>query len=169
MRIAVGSDHAGFDLKRAMADHLTEAGHHIVDLGTDSSSVSVDYPVYGLAVAKAVASGEAERGLCVCGTGIGISIAANKVPGIRAALVHDGTTAGLARHHNDANVMCLGGRTVGLAEATDAADTFFAAEFDGGRHRRRIDEIARYESDRDRAPDSMLPVAGDDERQRLTR
>ena len=93
MRIAIGSDHAGFDLKAALGKHLAGAGHQVIDLGTDSPDVSVDYPVFGLAVARAVAAGRVERGVCVCGTGIGIGIAANKVDGVRAALVHDVTTA----------------------------------------------------------------------------
>ncbi len=145
MRIAVGSDHAGYDLKEAAASHLAQAGHEVVDLGTDSPDVSVDYPVFGLAVARAVAAGDVDRGVCVCGTGIGIGIAANKVAGVRAALVHDVTTADLARRHNDANVVCLGGRTTGVAEAMDAIDAFFSTAFDGGRHQRRLDEISQYE------------------------
>ena len=148
MRIAVGSDHAGFDLKSALAKHMADAGHQVIDLGTDSPDVSVDYPDFGLAVGRAVAEGSADRGICVCGTGIGIGIAANKVDGVRAALVHDVTTAGLARRHNDANVICLGVRTVGMAEAVDAVDTFFSTEFEGGRHQRRLDEISGYESSR---------------------
>jgi RpiB/LacA/LacB family sugar-phosphate isomerase len=147
MRIAVGSDHAGFDLKTALAAHMADAGHQVEDLGTDSADVSVDYPVFGLAVGRAVAAGRADRGICVCGTGIGISIAANKVDGVRAALVHDVTTAGLARRHNDANVVCMGGRTTGVAEAIDAVDTFFATEFEGGRHVARLAEIAQSESE----------------------
>ena len=147
MRIAVGSDHAGFDLKTALATHMADAGHQVEDLGTDSADVSVDYPVFGLAVGRAVAAGRADRGICVCGTGIGISIAANKVDGVRAALVHDVTTAGLSRRHNDANVVCLGGRTTGVAEAIDAVDTFFTTEFEGGRHVARLAEIAEFESD----------------------
>ena len=99
--------------------------------------MSVDYPVFGAAVGGAVADGRAERGVCVCGTGIGIAMAANKVPGVRAAVVHDVTTARLARRHNDANVVCLGERTTGPAEALDAVDAFFATEFEGGRHQRR--------------------------------
>jgi ribose 5-phosphate isomerase B len=147
MRIAVGSDHAGFDLKAAVASHLADTGHEVTDLGTDSATVPVDYPLFGIAVGRAVAEGRADRGVCVCGTGIGISISANKVRGVRAALVHDVTTAALARHHNDANVVCLGGRTTGTAEAIDAVDTFFSTEFDGGRHVRRLDEITEYEAD----------------------
>jgi RpiB/LacA/LacB family sugar-phosphate isomerase len=146
MRIAVGSDHAGYELKTLLAKHLADAGHQVDDLGTDSPDVSVDYPTFGLAVGRAVAEGRADRGVCVCGTGIGISIAANKVPGVRAALVHDVTEAGLARRHNDANVVCVGGRTTGVAEAVDAVDTFFSTEFDGGRHQRRLAEITAAES-----------------------
>ena len=146
MRIAVGSDHAGYALKTVLADHLVGAGHEVLDLGADSAEVSVDYPRYGHAVAVAVADGRADRGLCVCGTGIGIGIAANKVPGIRAAVVHDWTTATMARRHNDANVMCVGERTTGAAEAVDAVDAFFSTAFDGGRHQRRIDLIAGYDA-----------------------
>ena len=145
MRIAVGSDHAGFDLKNTLAKHLADAGHLVVDLGTDTPDVSVDYPTYGAAVGRAVVEGRADRGVCVCGTGIGIGMAANKVPGIRAAVVHDSTTATLARRHNDANVVCLGGRTTGVLEALDAVDAFFATDFDGGRHQARLDEITEYE------------------------
>ncbi len=146
MRIAIGSDHAGYALKSLLADHLASAGHEILDLGTDAADVSVDYPLYGHAVAVTVAEGRAERGVCVCGTGIGIGIAANKVPGIRAAVVHDSTTGALARSHNDANVVCLGARTTGPAEAVDAVDAFFSTEFAGGRHQRRIDQIAGYDA-----------------------
>ncbi|HEY1466738.1 MAG TPA: ribose 5-phosphate isomerase B [Acidimicrobiales bacterium] len=155
MRIAVGSDHAGYDLKAALAKHLADGGHEVVDLGTNSPDVSVDYPNFGEAVGQAVVGGQVDLGLCVCGTGIGISIAANKVPGIRAALVHDVTTAGLAREHNDANVICFGGRTTGIIVATEALDTFLSAAYAGGRHQRRIDEITQYEASRstDQPPD----------------
>jgi RpiB/LacA/LacB family sugar-phosphate isomerase len=162
MRIAVGSDHAGFDLKSALAEHLAAGGHEVVDLGTDSPDVSVDYPVFGLAVGRAVAGGQADRGLCVCGTGIGIGIAANKVDGVRAALVHDVTTASLARRHNDANVVCLGGRITGLAEATDAVDTFFTTAYEGGRHQKRLDEISQYESSRTDPAEATVGGTGDD-------
>jgi RpiB/LacA/LacB family sugar-phosphate isomerase len=145
MRIAVGSDHAGFDLKADLARHLAEAGHEVFDLGTDAGAASVDYPIYGIAVGRAVAEGRAERGVCVCGTGIGISIAANKVRGVRAALVHDATSAALARRHGDANVICLGGRTTAPAEAIDVIDTFMTTSFEGGRHARRVAEISEYE------------------------
>ena len=148
MRIAVGSDHAGFDLKAVVAKHLADGGHQVIDLGTDSPDVSVDYPTYGAAVGRAVIEGRADRGVCVCGTGIGISMAANKVPGVRAAVVHDVTTASLARRHNDANVICLGGRTLGPAEALDAVDTFFTATFEGGHHQPRLDELAALDTAR---------------------
>jgi|ERR1700722_7893567 ribose 5-phosphate isomerase B len=148
MRIAVGSDHAGYDLKAELAKHLADGGHEVIDVGTDSPDVSVDYPKYGEAVGEAVVSGQVELGLCVCGTGIGIGIAANKVLGIRAAVVHDVTTAGLAREHNDANVICFGGRTTGVIVATDSLDTFLTTTYAGGRHQRRIDEITQYEASR---------------------
>jgi ribose 5-phosphate isomerase B len=163
MRIAIGSDHAGFDLKSDLARHLAQAGHEVVDFGTDSTAASVDYPIYGIAVGHAVAEGKAERGVCICGTGIGISISANKVRGVRAALVHDATGAALARRHGDANVICLGGRTTATAEAIDAVDTFVSTAFEGGRHARRVAEISEYEcshgvfeanADRDTTPSS---------------
>jgi len=145
MRIAVGSDHAGYALKSEIVARLTTAGHDVLDLGTDSAEVSVDYPIFGRAVGEAVADERAERGICVCGSGIGIGIAANKVRGIRAAVVHDTTTALLARRHNDANVLCLGQRTTGPAEAIDAVDAFLTTGFEGGRHQRRIDQITDQE------------------------
>ncbi len=151
----MGSDHAGYDLKTVLAGHLSEVGHLVDDLGTGNDRVSVDYPDFGAAVGRAVASGQADLGVCVCGTGIGISIAANKVPGIRAALVHDVTTATLAREHNHANVACFGGRTTGRATALDALDAFLAATPEHGRHDRRIEEIA----DLDRAAAASPPAA----------
>jgi ribose 5-phosphate isomerase B len=146
VRIAVGSDHAGFALKEALAAHLARRGHGVVDLGTHSDA-PVDYPLYGAAVGRAVASGEAELGVCCCGTGIGVSIAANKVRGVRAAVVHDVTTARLARAHNRANVVCFGGRTVTEMVAKDALDAFLSTEFEGGRHERRVKEIEEIEEE----------------------
>ena len=143
-RIAIGSDHAGYPLKQQLADHLREEGHEVNDLGTHSEE-SVDYPEYGAMVARAVVDGDADYGVCVCGTGIGIGIAANKVKGARAAVVHDATSARMARQHNDANVVCVGARLTGPQAATDAIDAFLAAEFEGGRHQRRIDEITELE------------------------
>jgi len=144
MRIAVGSDHAGYRLKQLLAEHLSGLGHEVDDLGTHSEA-TVDYPEYGAAVGRAVTGGRAQLGVCACGTGIGISIAANKIEGVRAAVVHDATTARLARAHNHANVVCMGGRIVGDEVARDAIDTFLATEPVGGRHENRIEEIAELE------------------------
>jgi ribose 5-phosphate isomerase B len=144
VRIALGADHAGLPLKDAIAAHLIEGGYEVKDLGTHTSA-SVDYPDFGAAVGEAVAAGTADLGVCCCGTGIGISIAANKVRGIRAAVIHDVTTAELAHRHNDANVICLGARTTGEAVALEAVDAFLAATFEGGRHELRIEKIARLE------------------------
>ena len=113
MRVAFGSDHAGFALKEILKAELERRGHEVLDLGPSSADVSVDYPDFGAAVGRAVAAGEAELGVCTCGSGIGIAMAANKIAGIRAAVVHDVTTATLARQHNHANVVCLGSRMVG--------------------------------------------------------
>jgi ribose 5-phosphate isomerase B len=145
MRVAIGSDHGGYDLKTVLGAALVAAGHQVEDLGTDNAEVPVDYPDYGAAVGRAVAGGEFALGVCACGTGIGISIAANKVAGVRAAVVHDVTTARLAREHNHANVICFGGRTVGPATALDALDAFLAATPQPGRHDRRVAEIAALE------------------------
>jgi ribose 5-phosphate isomerase B len=144
----VGSDHAGFELKKLLAGHLALSGREVLDLGT-SSDEPVDYPAFGAAVGRAVATGEADLGLCICGTGIGISIAANKVRGVRAAVVHDVSSARLARRHNNANVICFGARLVGPEVAADSLETFLQSEFEGGRHLRRIEEIAALEQDFD--------------------
>jgi len=144
--VAIGSDHAGYGLKQQLAEHLRESGHDVDDLGTHSEE-SVDYPEYGALVARAVVGGDADVGVCVCGTGIGIGIAANKVKGARAAVVHDATSARMARQHNDANVVCVGARLTGPQAAADAIDAFLAAEFEGGRHQRRIDELTDLEGE----------------------
>jgi ribose 5-phosphate isomerase B len=144
VRIVVGADHAGYGLKQRLAGRLSDLGHTVTDLGTDSDA-PVDYPEFGAAVGRAVAAGLAELGVCVCGTGIGIAVAANKVPGVRAAVVHDVTTARLARMHNHANVLCLGGRILGEQVAKDALDAFLEAEPMGGRHDRRVAELAGLE------------------------
>lgn len=138
--IAAGSDHAGFHLKQALADHIRSLGHEVVDLGTHSPE-RVDYPDFGAAVGRAVASGEAELGVCVCGSGIGIGIAANKIPGARAATVHDVTSAHLAKEHNNANIVCMGERLVGPEVAIEAIDAFLGASFAGGRHAGRVAKI----------------------------
>ncbi len=145
-RIAVGSDHAGFTLKGDLAAHLRANGHEVVDLGTDSLE-RVDYPDFGAAVGRSVASGETELGVCVCGSGIGIAIAANKIAGVRAATVHDVTSAHLAREHNDANVVCFGERLIGPEVAKEALDAYLAAAFEGGRHQGRVAKIDALLSD----------------------
>jgi len=140
MRIAVGSDHAGFQLKQDIADHLRSLGHEVTDCGTHSTE-RVDYPDYGAAVGREVASGRVDGGVGVCGSGIGIGIAANKIAGVRAATVHDMTSARLSRMHNDANVICLGQRLIGPSVAIDAVDAWLGAEFEGGRHAARVAKL----------------------------
>ena len=140
MRIAVGSDHAGFELKEELAERLRSGGHEVVDLGAYSTD-RVDYPDFGAAVGRAVAAGEVEGGVCVCGSGIGIAMAANKIAGVRAATVHDVTSARLAREHNDANVICLGERLIGRVVAADAVDAWMGAKFEGGRHVGRVEKL----------------------------
>ncbi len=147
MKIAMGADHGGFSLKETIKQHLEEQGHEVLDLGTYDTA-SCHYPVYAEKVARAVAAGQAERGILVCGTGIGMSIAANKIPGIRAAAVSDCFTAQATREHNDANILCLGERTVGPGLAMRIVDTYLAAQFQGGRHQTRLDMIAALEKDR---------------------
>jgi ribose 5-phosphate isomerase B len=145
VRIAVGSDHAGFGLKQHLAEQLVHLGHEVVDLGTHSPE-PVDYPDFGAAVGQSVASGESDLGICVCGTGIGISMAANKIPGVRAAVIHDVSSARLAREHNDANVICFGARLIGPEVAADSLGAFLESEFKRGRHLERIEKIAALES-----------------------
>jgi len=147
MRVTFGSDHAGFSLKEILKADLARRGHEVTDLGTADAEVRVDYPDFGAAVGRAVASGQAELGICTCGSGIGIAMAANKIPGIRAAVVHDVTTATLARQHNHANVVCLGSRVVGPAVALDAMAAFLAAIEEPGRHDGRIAKLAELDRD----------------------
>ena len=144
MKIAIGSDHAGFSLKEIIRKHLEEAGYTVLDNGTHDTA-SCHYPVYAEAVARAVVSGEADRGILVCGTGIGMSIAANKVRGIRAAAVSDCFTAQATREHNDSNILCLGERTVGPGLAMRIVDTWLNASFQGGRHQTRVDMMMALE------------------------
>ena len=139
-RIAVASDHAGYELKEAVAAHLRELEHDVTDLGADSTD-RVDYPDFGAAIGRAVVGGEVEMGVAVCGSGIGIAIAANKIAGVRAATVHDATSAHLAREHNDANALCLGERLIGPAVAIEAVDAWLGANFEGGRHSGRVEKI----------------------------
>ena len=143
--IAIGSDHGGFELKEKIKKHLEERGLPYRDFGTHSTD-SVDYPTFGIAVGEAVASGECDKGILVCGTGIGISMAANKVKGVRAACCSDTFSARFTRMHNDANIICMGGRVVGPGLALDIVDLFLDTPFEGGRHQRRIDMITEYEN-----------------------
>ncbi|MDD2704198.1 MAG: ribose 5-phosphate isomerase B [Acidocella sp.] len=138
--IALGADHGGVTLKNRLAAVIAEAGHQVLDYGTDGPA-SVDYPDYAQAVCAAVAEKRADYGILVCGTGIGMSIAANRNPAIRCALVHDVTTARLTRAHNDANVLALGARIIGEEVALDILKTFLATDFEGGRHERRLAKI----------------------------
>jgi ribose 5-phosphate isomerase B len=140
--IAVASDHAGFDLKELLKRDLQQAGHDVLDLGTNSTE-SVDYPDFGKAMADAIGSGRAGRGVLVCGTGIGISIAANRNPKVRAALVHDVTSARLAREHNDANVVAFGARLIGTETAREALKVFLDTEWAGGRHAGRVAKLSK--------------------------
>jgi ribose 5-phosphate isomerase B len=144
--IALGSDHGGYALKQEIIAHLKELGLEFKDYGTFTEE-SCDYPEYGLLVAKAVASGACERGILVCGTGIGISISANKVRGIRCALSGDCFSAEMCRRHNDANILALGGRVTGPGHALMIVDTFLNTPFDGGRHARRVARIAEIEKE----------------------
>lgn len=144
MIVAVGCDHGGFDLKEAVLEVLRAEGHEVRDFGTMSRE-SVDYPDFALAVARAVAAGEAGLGVLMCGTGIGVSITANKVPGIRAALCAEPYSARMARQHNDANVLCLGARVVGPGLAQDIVRAFLNGQFEGGRHARRVEKIRGIE------------------------
>ena len=140
MKIALGCDHAAFELKEAVKAKMESEGHTVIDVGTDSNE-SVDYPKFGDAVGRTVASGEAERGIALCGSGIGISIACNKVPGIRAALCTSVEMAEMCRRHNNANVVCMGARMISQELAFDIIDTWMKTEFEGGKHLRRINEI----------------------------
>ena len=140
LSIAVGADHAGVHLKDEIAEHLRTRGFTVVDLGTHGE-YRVDYPDYGAAVGRAVAAGDTDLGIAVCGSGIGICMAADKVPGVRAGTVHDVTSARLARQHNNANVICLGERLVGRAVAIDIVDAFLGASFEGGRHAGRVAKL----------------------------
>jgi ribose 5-phosphate isomerase B len=150
MRIAIGSDHAGVTLKAALGDYLRQGGHQVLDLGTHGDQ-RVDYPDFGAAVARAVADGRCERGVAVCGSGIGICMAVNKVPGIRAGVAYDTTTARLMREHNDAQVICFGQRLTTYERAVEALDEFLDAPFQGGRHQARVEKLA--------ALDAQAPVS----------
>jgi ribose 5-phosphate isomerase B len=141
MKIAIGNDHAGVEMKQLLASHIiNKYGYEVINVGTDTVE-SVDYPVYGRKVAQLVADKKANKGIVICGTGIGMSISANKVKGIRAALCKDQDAAEMTRKHNDSNVLALGARTISLDEAIKIADVWLTTEFEGGRHQRRVEML----------------------------
>ena len=144
MKIAMGNDHSAVEMKNIIKEHLISRGYEVMDLGTNSEE-SCDYPVYGEKVGRAVASGEADLGITICGTGVGISLAANKVKGIRACVCSEPYTAKLSRMHNNSNVLAFGARVVGSELAKMIVDEWLAAEFEGGRHQRRVDLIMAIE------------------------
>lgn len=145
--IAVGSDHGGFRLKEEVKNYLQEKGYQVRDFGTDNED-SVDYPDFALQAARAVAAGECQAGILICGTGIGMSISANKVKGIRAALCHDTFSARMSREHNDAQVLCMGQRVIGTGLALDIVKVWLESKFTGGRHCRRVEKIQSYEREK---------------------
>ena len=140
VKVGIGSDHGGYELKESIKEYLTEEGIQFIDYGTNSLE-SVDYPDYGRAVAEAVINKEVDKGILICGTGIGISITANRIKGIRCALCTDSYSAKMSRMHNNANILALGGRVLGVGLALDIVKTFLDTEFEGGRHERRINKI----------------------------
>ena len=150
MRIVITADHAGVDLKDELVAWLTEQGHDVLDLGTNSHE-SVDYPHFGAMLAEALADGRAERGITICGSGIGVAIAANRDPACRCAQVAEPLSATLARKHNDANAIALGARLIGPEMARACVSAFLAADFEGGRHQRRVDQLADPSSERETA------------------
>jgi ribose 5-phosphate isomerase B len=155
MKIIIGSDHAGFRLKSFLIRALTLKGHEVEDLGTNAPDHPVDYPDFAAAVARKVVADSSAVGIVICGTGIGASISANKIAGVRCALVHDGYTARMAKEHNNANVLALGGRTTAEEIALDCVVTWLNATYQGGRHQPRLDKIAALE---------CVPAAPDEQR-----
>jgi ribose 5-phosphate isomerase B len=145
MKIAIGSDHRGYDVKRRISTVLQQLGHEVFDVGPEGSE-SVDYPDFAFEVAKAVSEGRVERGILICGTGIGMCIAANKVRGVRAAPCHDSITAEMSRRHNNANVLCMSADLLGDEVIDRMLRIWLETEFEGGRHARRVDKIARFEA-----------------------
>lgn len=145
-KITIGSDHAGYSLKKKIIAHLqNDLGWEVIDVGTNDES-SCDYPIFADAVCKNIQNGVTELGILICGTGIGMSMAANKHRGIRAAACSDVFSARLTRQHNNANILCFGERVVGYGVACDLVDAFLSAEFEGGKHQRRVDQIMRFEN-----------------------
>lgn len=146
MKIGIGNDHSALEMKAEIIDYLTERGCEVVDYGTNSTE-SCDYPIYGEKVARAVAAGEVDQGILICGTGLGISLAANKVKGIRAAVCSEPYTAKMARLHNDCNILAFGARVIGPELAKMIVETWLDTEFEGGRHQRRVDLITKIEEE----------------------
>ena len=146
MKIAIGNDHAAIGMKNQIVAHLEKQGYTVVNYGINEEK-SCDYPVYGYTVAKAVASGECDLGVLICGTGLGISLAANKVPGIRACVCSEPYTASMAVKHNNCQIVSMGARVIGRELAKMIVDTFFSCEFEGGRHQNRVDMISQIEKD----------------------
>lgn len=153
MKIAVGSDHRGYQAKTKILSQIADLGHQAVDFGP-ASAESVDYPDVGARVAKALSNGEIERGILICGTGIGMCIVANKFPGVRAASCHDDLTAEMSRRHNDANILCLSADLLGERLVTRMVEIWLKTEFEGGRHSRRLEKISQYEQQLHDAPQS---------------
>src|SRR5437764_2022091 len=151
MKIAIGSDHRGYDAKRRIVSLLQQLGHEVLDLGPEGSE-SVDYPDFAFQVARAVGEGRVDRGILICGTGIGMCIAANKVPGVRAAPCHDSITAEMSRRHNDANVLCVSADLLGDELIDRMLRIWLETEFEGGRHARRVDKILRFEEEQGQQP-----------------
>ena len=149
MRIAIGSDHAGYDLKIEVKKHLEQKGLEVIDFGTNEKT-STDYPIYAKRACYAVLDGQCDRGILICGTGVGMSLTANKIPGIRAVVCSEPCSAVLSRKHNNTNVLCFGGRIIGVELAKMIADLWLAAEFEGGRHQRRIDMVTELEKVKDK-------------------
>ena len=145
MKIAIASDHGGFELKNTICDYLTKAGYEICDMGCDSTD-SVNYPDYAFGLCEKVAKGEFDKGILICGTGIGMSICANKVKGIRCALCSEPVSAALTRRHNDSNVLAMGARIIGSELAKEIVNAFLTTEFEGGRHETRVKMISDYEN-----------------------
>ena len=144
MKIALGNDHAAVEMKEFVKAYLEEKGYEVLNLGTDTHD-SVDYPEYGAAVGRAVVSGDADLGIAICGSGVGISISANKIRGVRAVCCSEPYSARMSREHNNANVLCFGARVIGTEMAKMIIDEWFAAEFQGGRHQKRVDKIMALE------------------------
>lgn len=145
MRIGIGNDHSGVEMKREIVKFLQEQGHEVVNYGTDEST-RCDYPVYGEKVGRAVTAGDVDRGILICGTGLGISLAANKVRGVRAVVCSEPCTARLSRQHNDANVLAFGARIIGIEMAKMIVETWLSTEFEGGRHQRRVEMVMEMEN-----------------------